>query len=378
MHVLTDPIEIQQPPVLHFGDGTLARLAPWVAAQGHRRPFVVTGPGNAARLDLLGLGTPACFAGAAPEPELHDLAAAVRAAEAAEADLVIGYGGGSAMDLAKLVAVMAGQGLELDRISGPGRAPPRRAGLVQIPTTAGTGSETGTRALVSDPATRAKIATESPHMLADMAIVDPRLTHSVPPALTAATGLDALAHCAEALTSKRAHPLVDTLALEGIALAGRYLARAVRDGADAEARAGMALASLRGGQCLGPVNTTAGHALAYPLGTRAGLPHGLANALIFPHVLAANAAAAPQKTAQIAAALGLAGTGLAGAGDGLRDAAVAFCRGLGIEMSLGAHGVSRDALPQMAQEAHAIRRLMDWNPVDLSVADIRAIYDAAF
>ena len=159
-----------------------------------------------------------------------------------------------------------------------------------MPTTSGTGSEAGTRALVTDPATQNKLAVQSKHMLADLAVVDPDLTMTVPPAVTAATGVDAMAHCAEAFTSRKAHPTIDLYALEGIRLVGRFLPRAVADGSDREARAGLSLASLYGGFCLGPVNTTAGHAVAYPLGTRHGIAHGLACALIFPHTLAFNAA----------------------------------------------------------------------------------------
>ena len=374
MPTLTDPIELLRPPVLRFGDGTLAGLAAWALSRGFSRPFVIADPVNARRVELLGLGQPGVFGTVEPEPGIPNLMAAVEAATEARADLILGFGGGSAMDLAKLVAVMAGRNVSLAEISGPHRAPPRQLGLAQIPTTAGTGSEVGTRALVTDPATMAKVATESLHMLADIAIVDPTLTHSVPPAVTAATGVDAMAHCVEALTSKRAHPVVDAYARQGVELVGRFLARAVADGADAEARAGMALAALYGGICLGPVNTTAGHAISYPLGTRYKMAHGLANALIFPHTLAVNAPAVPEKTAVIGAALGFDGT----SPEAVREGALAFCDGLGMEMRLSRHGVAEADLDPMATEAHAIRRLLDWNPVDLAPADIRAIYAAAY
>ncbi|WP_353475990.1 iron-containing alcohol dehydrogenase (plasmid) [Salipiger sp. H15] len=372
MHTLTTPIELRRPALVHFGSGTLARLADWVAEGGYAAPFVIADPVNAARLPALGLGEVACFGEVVPEPGIDNLNAAVAAA--AGADLVIGFGGGSAMDLAKLVAVMVGQGVALSEISGPNRAPARKVGLVQIPTTAGTGSEVGTRALVTDPATNSKVATESPHMLADLAIVDPDLTMTVPPHVTAATGVDAMAHCVEAFTSKRAHPLVDGYALQGIELVGRYLRRAVENGDDAEARAGLSLAALYGGVCLGPVNTTAGHALSYPLGTRYKLPHGIANALIFPHVLAANAGARPEKTALVAAALGFE----AGSEAQIREGATAFCAALGLDMRLRAHGVEEGCLRAMAEEAHAIRRLLDWNPRDLSVDEIEEIYRRAY
>src|SRR5690606_14974691 len=137
----------------------------------------------------------------------------------------------------------------------------------------------------------------------------------------------AMAQCREACTSGRAHPMIDGFARMGFRLVGKYLARAVRDGTDTEAREGMMLASYYGGICLGPVNTAAGHAIAYPLGTRLRLPHGLANAVIFPHVLAFNQPVAAGKTAEVAEALGL-GDGLAATG--LLAAARGFCRDLGI------------------------------------------------
>jgi alcohol dehydrogenase class IV len=212
-------------------------------------------------------------------------------------------------------------------------------------------------------------------MLADIAIVDPDLTLTVPPAVTAATGVDAMAHCVEAFTSRKAHPLIDLYALEGIRLVGRFLKRAVQDGGDREARAGLALASLYGGFCLGPVNTTAGHAVAYPLGTRHHIPHGLACALIFPHTLAFNAPAVPGKTALVLEALSLPESSDEAA---VRDATYRFCADLGVEMKLSALGVPREDLETMATEAHAIRRLLDNNPRDISREQILAMYQAAY
>ncbi|MFS4436617.1 iron-containing alcohol dehydrogenase [Paracoccaceae bacterium GXU_MW_L88] len=370
MLTLVDNIDLRFPPLIKFGFGTLSKLSEWIDAQGYRHPFVVADPFNAGRLDLLGLGEVAHFGAVEPEPGVANLADAVAAAK--DADVVIGFGGGSAMDLAKLVSILRGRDLQLDDIRGPNRAPARGVGLVQIPTTAGTGSEIGARALVTDPQSNNKIATESPYMLADLAIVDPELSMSVPAAITAATGVDAMAHCVEAFTSKRAHPVIDMYAREGIRLIGHFLRRAVEDREDAEARAGLALAALYGGVCLGPVNTTAGHALSYPLGTQYKLPHGIANALIFPHVLAANEPAVAEKTREVLHCLGLSDA------REVKTAALGFCEGLGLDMQLRAHGVQEDSLTSMAQEAHGIRRLLDWNPVDLSLADIEAIYKDAY
>jgi len=279
------------------------------------------------------------------------------------------------MDVAKLVAVLWDSEQSVVDVVGAGKIAGRRTGLAQVPTTSGTGSEAGIRSLVTNPETLAKMAVESPFMLADIAVLDPELTYSVPAAVTAATGVDALAHCVESFTNIKAHPLIDGYASQGISLVGRYLARAVADGQDTEARAGMMLASYYGGICLGPVNTAGGHALAYPLGTHLKLPHGLANAIIFPHVLAFNASVRPEKTDLVARSLGLSG----GANvDSILAESVAYCEGLGIEMRLGRHGAQQSDLGIWAEEAFAIKRLIDNNPRPLDVASIRSIFESAF
>ncbi|WP_270933109.1 iron-containing alcohol dehydrogenase [Falsiroseomonas oryzae] len=372
---LLRPIEIDRPQRIAFGAGLVGEVGRWAAGRGITRSLVVTGASNAARVGLLGLpGEVSVFGEAKPEPDIPNLHRALAMAERVRPELVVGFGGGSAMDLAKLVAVLPGSGQSIHDVVGPERVAGRRCALVQVPTTSGTGSEAGTRALVTDPATQNKLAVQSRHMLADLAVVDPDLTLTVPRDVTGATGVDALAHCAEAFTNRKANPLIDLYALEGIRLVGRFLARAVRDGGDREARAGLALASLYGGFCLGPVNTTAGHAVAYPLGTRHHVAHGLACAVIFPHTLAFNAPAVQERTALILQALGL--PAHRSEAD-ILQAAHGFCAGLGLEMRLSRLGVPEDDLPMMAEDAHAIRRLLDNNPRDISREQILAIYRAA-
>jgi alcohol dehydrogenase class IV len=372
---LSSPIELLRPPSIEFGSGAVAAIGRWATAKGLRRTLVVSDAFNAGRVDLLGLpGEVVVFGEVKPEPDVPNLEKALALAERTKPDQVVGFGGGSAMDLAKLVAVLPGSGQSIADVVGPEKVNGRTVGLVQVATTSGTGSEAGTRALVTDPATQNKLAVQSKHMLADLAVVDPDLTMTVPPAVTAATGVDAMAHCAEAFTSRRAHPAIDLYALEGIRLVGRFLPRAVADGSDREARAGLSLASLYGGFCLGPVNTTAGHAVAYPLGTRHGIAHGLACALVFPHTLAFNAPVAREKTGLILDALGL---GAATDEGSVLAAAHGFCERLGVEMRLSRLGVPESDLPTMADEAHAIRRLLDNNPRDISREQILAIYRAA-
>ncbi|MDI6025015.1 iron-containing alcohol dehydrogenase [Corticibacterium sp. UT-5YL-CI-8] len=376
MNALHSPISIVRPPVVEFGAGVLFRLGPWVKARGIKKALVVADAFNAARVDQLGLEVETVvFGEVRPEPDMPNLEKLLELADRTLPDLIVGFGGGSAMDLAKLVSVMIGTGQKLVDIVGPGKAGKRSVALAQVPTTSGTGSEAGIRALVTDPATHAKLAVESIHMLADIAIVDPMLTMTVPPAVTAATGVDAMAHCVEAYTNKKAHPIIDLYALEGVRLVGRYLARAVKDGGDVEARSGLALASLYGGFCLGPVNTAAGHALAYPLGTRWHIAHGAANALIFPHVLAFNVPVAGEKTSLILEALGL---GTSKDEISVRDAAYDYCGALGVEMKLSKLGVPESDLEIMAGDAFAIRRLLDNNPREMTRQDILSIYRNAY
>lgn len=376
MSALLNPILLVRPVAIDFGPGRASAVGAWAAERGITRILVVSDAYNSQRIDQLGLEVePVVFGTVKPEPDIPNLEALLALAEQSQPELVIGFGGGSAMDVAKLAAVLPGSGKSIRDVVGPNKVSARKVKLIQVPTTAGTGSEAGMRALVTDPTTRAKLAVESREMLADLAVVDPDLTLTVPPAVTAATGIDALAHCVEGYTSKRAHPIIDLYALEGIRLVGKFISRAVADGADREARAGMALASLYGGICLGPVNTTAGHAVSYPLGTRHNIAHGLANAIIFPHVLAFNAPAVEAKTRDVLLALGLP--------DQVERAAIlgassAFCAALAIDMTLSGSGVPKHDLGSMADEAATIRRLLDFNPRDISRDDILGIYEAAY
>jgi alcohol dehydrogenase class IV len=367
-------IILHQPRRLIVGAGTIGEIAGWAGEVAST--LVIATPITAGFAERLKLpGKVALFDAIPGEPEIATLDAALAAARAAKPDLVVGLGGGSVMDVAKLVAALWDGEQTLADVAGPNKVAGRRTRLAQVATTAGTGSEAGIRSLITDPVKGSKIAVESPHLIADLAVLDPELTYSVPPAVTAATGVDAMAHCVEAFTSKRAHSMIDGFARMGFSLVGKFLARAVKDGSDREAREGMMLASYYGGICLGPVNTAAGHAIAYPLGTLLHLPHGLANAIVFPHVLAFNQPVAATKTAEVAEALGF-GAGLSQAN--LREEAYGFCSDLGIEMSLARHGATEEDLSRYAQDAHAIRRLMDNNPADMSVDDVLGIYRASF
>jgi alcohol dehydrogenase class IV len=262
---------------------------------------------------------------------------------------------------------------------GIGLLPERSLFLACIPTTAGTGSEVSPNAILLDETDLLKKGVISPWLVPDAAFIDPLLTVSAPPALTAATGIDALVHCIEAYANVNAHPIVDAYALEGIRLIAGALPTAVRNGNDLDARSAVALGSLYGGLCLGPVNTAAVHALAYPLGGEFHVAHGLANALLVTAVLRFNLTAAPDRYAAIARAMGVAASGddISVAEAGLQRLE-ALCRDCDLPRGLGSCGIPQDAIPRMAIAAIKVTRLLKNNPRPLTAHDAERIYSEAF
>jgi alcohol dehydrogenase class IV len=210
-------------------------------------------------------------------------------------------------------------------------------------------------------------------------VCDPELTYSMPPGVTAATGIDAMVHCLEAYANRHAHPIVDVYALEGVRRIGRSIETAVRDGRDRAARADVMLGALYGGLCLGPVNTAAVHALSYPLGGEYRVPHGVANSLLLTHVFRFNLPAMPGRYADLAVALGCprTATDLATAEAGLRRLEE-LARDCGIPRCLRDVGVPESDLPRLAREAMKVTRLLRNNPRDLTAADAEHIYRAAY
>lgn len=383
---------MDQPPRLVLHNVRTVRLGQGVAdlctgdltAQGTQRVVVITG--RPIRALCAGLEKALEAAGCAAlvieasegEPTVPELAAALQAAREFAADGVVGLGGGSAMDVAKLVAALLDDKQQFAEIVGTDLLAGRSVPLACIPTTAGTGSEATPIAIVEDIEDEMKKGVVSPHLVPDFAYLDPELTCTMPPSVTAATGIDALTHCIEAYANRFAHPVVDQWALEGIRLTALYLERAWRDGNDIEARGGMLRASHLGGQCLGPVNTAAVHALAYPLGGEFHIAHGTANSLLLPHVLRFNLEAAPERYAAVAYAMGCETTADAAA-DALRgiERIEALSAAIGIERRLSAFGISHNMLPHMAEAAMTVQRLLVRNPREVTVADAQAIYEAA-
>lgn len=312
------------------------------------------------------------------EPSFQDFEEILEEARAFKADSVVGIGGGSILDVAKLVAAQLLNTQSTTAVIGKGNLAERATYLACIPTTAGTGSEVSPNAIFVD-ADGNKIGVISPYLVPDAAYIDPVLTVSVPKAITASTGIDALTHCLEAYANKFSHPITDLIALEGISLVAKYLKRACDDGADLEARSQVALGSMYGGMCLGPVNTAAVHALAYPLGVKFHINHGLSIALLLPAVMEFTLPAAPERYAAIAVALGA--TQHSSALDTAKEGVALLkklIRDCGLPNSLADVNVPFNAIDAMAIDAIKIERLLKNNLREVALEDAKKIYESAF
>ncbi|MGH7945098.1 MAG: iron-containing alcohol dehydrogenase [Opitutaceae bacterium] len=281
-----------------FGPGTLQDSGA-LAREFGRHAALITGrdPARAERLrNVLRSATiESTTIPISREPTTDDIVHAVNAARDAQCDFVVGFGGGAALDAAKAIAALLTNNGDLpDYLEVIGRAQPLAhpsAPCIAIPTTAGTGSEVTRNAVLASPAHRVKVSLRHAHLLPRVALIDPELTHSLSPAMTAATGLDALTQLIEPYVSARANPMTDALCVDGIRRAARSLRRAVEAGNDASARADMALASLFGGLALANAGLGAVHGFAGPIGGMFPAPHGAVCAALLPHVMQANIAA---------------------------------------------------------------------------------------
>lgn len=367
-----------------FGKGAITAFAGDVIAAGYRKIFILTIDPllNALqpvieKLESAGIGVQ-IDTSIVNEPTFADFDKVMSEVDA-DTDLVAGIGGGSVLDVAKLVAAQFNNDQSLKDIVGIGFLRSRQTQLACIPATAGTGSEVSPNSILVDDADQQKKGIISPYLVPDMVYVDPMLTISVPPAITAATGLDALTHCLEAYTNKFAHPFIDLHALEGVRLIAANIVQAVNNGEDEYARTQVAMGSMLGGFCLGPVNTAGVHALSYPLGSIYHLPHGLSNALLLPYVMRFNAPASPKRYADIAIALGapVGLTDLDTAENGIEriEEIIAAC---GIPATLSETGIPVEAIPAIAADAMKITRLLKNNPRPITYEDAVEIYNDAY
>jgi len=372
------------PTRIEFGPGVARRVGEEAAAFG-RRALVVTDHGvrEAGVIDPLFGDLRRCgleyfeFADVEANPRVATVEKAAAVAVEHGADVVVAVGGGSVLDTAKVAAAIASHGGGVFDYEGSDKVPGPVIPVLALPTTSGTGSEVTCWAVITDESRHYKMAVGSPHLAPRVALVDPALTVTVPPAMTAGTGSDALSHAVEAYTARCSSPMSDALALYAIELVGLTLERAVNDGSDLEARCGMAMASLAAGIALGNADTSAGHAMAEALGGVFDTPHGLACGICLPWVLRLNLPAVEEKTARIGQALGLSTSPLstrAGAEAGV-DEVAALLKRVGIP-SLRSLGVTRDDIPRLVSNAVLNLGNPD-NPVDVDGEVFTSLFEEA-
>jgi alcohol dehydrogenase class IV len=367
-----------------FGPGRIHEAGDLASRMG-RRALVVTGASvdRAAPLldQLAARGVAHGVFTVAGEPTIEDVARGVALARGQDADMVLAMGGGSALDAGKAVAALLGNGGEaLDYLEVVGKGKPihtRAAPFVAIPTTAGTGSEVTRNAVLGVPEERVKVSMRSALMLPHLAVVDPALTHSMPPDVTASTGLDALTHLIEAYVSSRANPLVDALCTQGMGLAARALRRAYHQGDDASARHDMALASLLGGMALANAGLGAVHGFAGPVGGMFPAPHGCVCGRFLPHVMEMNVRALQSRApgsailprfAEVAGLLTRRNDATAGQGvDWIQD----LCQELAVP-PLTRYGMSAADIDEVVDRAQKASS-MQANPIALTREELAAL-----
>ena len=373
--------------------GSARRLAAICEEQGARSVMLVTDPGII-NVGLLEDVLPAfkesgiqltLFKDVEADPADSTVTDAANQARAAKADYVVGFGGGSSMDVAKLVALLAHSECKqpLSDMYGVGNARGKRLPLLQVPTTAGTGSEVTPIAIVTTGATT-KAGVVSPVLQPDIALLDAELTKGLPAHVTAATGIDAMVHAIEAYTSvHKKNPVSDMLAKEALRLLSSNLMAAVNEGHNLEARSNMLLGALYAGQAFANAPVAAVHALAYPLGGHFHIPHGLSNSLVLPHVMrfnAANDTAAAQYAELAPYIMGL--DAPEGSPAQITDALITWLeqriKETGLPMTLRECDIPEDAIPMLASEAMLQQRLLINNPREVTEADALAIYTAAY
>lgn len=371
------------PTAIKFGAGRITELPDACAQAGITKPLLVTDRGlaslpvTAQTLDVMeaaGLGR-AVFADVDPNPNETNLSAGVAAYNAGGHDGVIAFGGGSGLDLGKMVAFMAGQSRPVWDFEDVGDWWTRAdadviAPIIAVPTTAGTGSEVGRASVITNSETHEKKIIFHPKVLPSVVICDPELTIGMPPAITAGTGLDAFAHCVEAYSSPHYHPMSQGIALEGMRLVKEYLPRAYADGADIEARAQMMSAAAMGATAfqkgLGAI-----HAMSHPIGAHFNTHHGTTNAVCMPTVLAFNAPAIADRFGAVAAYLGIEGgfDGFCSFVQGLNDS-------LGIPRRLSDMGVTADSIPTLVKGA-ITDPSCGGNPIELTEANLEQLFRTA-
>ena len=377
-------------PHIVFEPGGIRRLGEIAGGLLGDRVLLITDPGllaaghvDAAVDALTGSGcTVEVYGEVEEDPSRATVEAAAAMAVEYGATGIVGFGGGSSMDVAKLVSALAGGDQPLDEMWGQEKVRRRVLPLVLVPTTAGTGSEVTKSAIVTLPGDQ-KLGVLSAALLPDIALLDPDLTLSLPPFSTAATGIDAMTHAIESYTVRHPNnnPISRAAAIEALKLLGRNIETAVHEPENRDARSAMLLGAMVAGTAFANAPVAAVHALAHPIGGGFHVAHGLSNALVLPHVMRFNAPAAAERYAELAPHIfpDLAETGDAGALCAALIERIAELRTkIGLVTRLRDVDVGEDDLPAMANKATVMGFLLDNNPRDMTEADILEIYRAAY
>jgi len=385
--MISQSFTVTQPTRIRFGVNAINDLPDLVKDLGGSKVFLVVDPGLAKAGLVERITAPLAAAKIGfelydkvdPEPGLKLADNGAKLAKKAKCDCVVGAGGGSAMDVAKAVSILLTNGGKAEDYLGLGKIKKPGVPKIMIPTTAGTGAEVTFTAVFINEKTKSKGGMNGDPLYPEAAILDPALTVSMPPHITATTGIDALTHALEAYVSTQAHAISDMYALEAIDLIGRNLGAAYAHGGNMEARAKMMLGSLLAGKALATAGVGLVHAMAYPMGGMFGIPHGLANAVLLPYVMAYNLIGNPKKFALLAEVLGAKVEGLP-----LREAAEAgvetiyrLNQDIGIPTSLAELKIPAKKIPEMAKIALTVTRPVENNPRKPSLEDVIRVYETA-
>jgi len=364
---MSAPFDFASPRYIAFGAGSLSRLAE-IAGPLPSPALLVVGGGSLERSGalkaILGLLKKAgkdavVFPGVEPDPSIRTVDRGTALCRQSGCCFIVGAGGGSVLDTAKAISGLAvGGGSVREYLDGEKEIVLPVLPCIAVPTTAGTGAEATRNAVITNREKGYKRSLRHRFLVPEAAIVDPDLTLGLPPALTAACGMDALAQLIEPFVARQANPVTDALCLRGMEAVGRFLARAVQDGSDREARAGMSLASLLSGMALANAGLGLAHALSHPLGARYGIPHGAACAILLPRVMEFNLPAAAERLARAAEALGAATAGMSARNAARRgvERVAALAKEIGIPANLSAFGVKGSDLASVARESKGASR----------------------
>lgn len=366
-----------------MGGGSSKKLSGLLPQYGIQRTVVLMddgikksgiGDGISTNLQIAGI-VAKTIADLPREPGVPDVDKVVGEVKQFNPDAVIAVGGGSVLDVGKLCSVLVQSDVSVLELLDGADMPEHKTFTVLIPTTAGTGSEATKNAIIAIPSRNTKGAVVHERLLPNLVLLDPALTTSLPEGITTTTGMDALCHAMECYFSKKANAMSDLLALDAIKRIARSIRKTIGDGQNIEARSDMMLAAYYGGMCITLSGTNAVHALSYPLGTRYHIPHGQSNAMLLPYVMEQNLSAMPEKCLSAAKCFGY---------DPQKEARKpaeylvkelhSLLNDLDINTSLKAFGVKTEDTEMLVESAHQNRRLMDNNPVDLTKAQIGAIY----